>query len=147
MHGGIGERRCDVGLHLVDDLGRCLGRHEHSVPGLHRVTRHAGFREGRNVGRVLRATRRRDRQRPHLSRPDRLEEGARGVEHGIETPGEQVVHGARRHAAIRHVRDVDLRHVLEQFGREMRRRSDTRRGVGDLLASGAGDEVLERLCR
>jgi hypothetical protein len=61
---------------------------------------------------------------------------------------EQVVHH-RRAAFIRDMHDVDSGHALEQFHRQMVRRTDARRAIAYFagIVSGVVDEFLHRLDR
>ena len=56
LDGGLGDHRDGVGVHLADDLGRRLGRHEEGEPRRGVVARHARLRDRRHLrGRLTRS--------------------------------------------------------------------------------------------
>src|SRR2546430_216929 len=72
----VGERRNGVGIHLPDDLTRCLGRHEQAVPRRHFVAREAGLGDGRQFRRRRISFRTGHRKGADLARPHVLEQRA-----------------------------------------------------------------------
>src|SRR5262249_9291318 len=68
----------------------------------------------------------------------------RGVEHGIDTAWDEIVHG-KRGAPIGHVRHLDAGPAFEQFATEMGRGADAgvREGGPATVGFGVGDELVD----
>src|SRR4029453_18006600 len=102
----------DFGIEAIDDRFRCARRSQHTKPGCRFGALVPSFGERRNVRQGRRALRRRDRERPQMSRVD-LREG--GFERGNEessTAANQVGESLRG-PLVRDMRGLDVGCLLE----------------------------------
>ena len=122
-------RRCDHGV-PSDGLesGQALGDSRHLGQARHPL--------GRSDGEELQS-----------AGFDKLQRHAEVVEHAVDAAGDKIVERWRR-AAIWHVLQLHMRHHLEHFRCQLRRRAVALRGVGDLAGIGlrVGDELFDITC-
>ena len=129
---------------LVDDRLRCPGRRHQAEPDAGIEIGHAGFRHRRQVGQNAWTRTCRRCERCELAGRDLAEHGGSRRKHHHGAAGDEI--GDRlRTALIRHVDELDAGALREQFGREMRRGADARRGIKHLarLLLGECDQLRD----
>ena len=109
---------------------------------------HSLLDHGRHVRQHRGALLGRDAERSHPAGLDRSERQRHHVEHHVDVAGGEVLRRGRR-AFVGHMHDVDSGLQLEQLGRDVARRADALRGVGELagIGLGIGDQLFHGLRR
>src|SRR5215467_877399 len=116
------ERLVDGGIELVHDRSRHTGRSDHSRPSWRQVTWHTGFCNSWKLRKRRRAHSSADTQCTYFAVTRKGRDRLQAFEHDVDMARNQI--GDRRGtAAIGHVDDLGLSHVLEQFPADVTRRS------------------------
>ena len=125
---GFVDRRIDA----LDDRLRRRPWEEQGRPrdGLQRGQARLG--RGGHFGNGGGPARRRDRDRLHAARQDVRSCGDDLIEHQVDLPGQEIIHGLRK-AAVGHVLDFRLGEVSEQEIGEMRDRAGAGAAEGELV--------------
>src|SRR5712675_2942407 len=144
---GIAESRVDLPIELVDNLRRNVLWRADTEQRNRLITRHE-FADGRNIRQHFRPRRGGDRQSPQLAGSQILNRSSHPYKANLHVSGEQVSQCGSG-AAIRNVNEVDARHHLEQFARQVRYGAVACRGHINLawIGFGVGDQFNECLGR
>ena len=141
-------RLCNRLVETVDDIGRRFRRREEAVPGFRGIAGHTGLRDRRQLRKSRRALGGGDGDRAELAGLHQRCGAGDRREDDMDLAAEQVGDRGRR-ALVRHCRELDAGHVLEQFAGQMRRGARAIGAVGQLvrLRLGHRDQVGDRFDR
>ena len=130
-HVGLGQRRVDLLVHAIDDLGGRAGRCHHRHPGGVLDVGQARLLHRRNVGHQRAALRGRHRKRPELAGLDLRHHGDRRHARELHVA---LQHGEdrQRRRRVRNVHGVGVGLRLEKLNAELRQAAHAGRGKVEL---------------
>ena len=149
---GAREDGGDLAVEAGDDVGRRALRRQHAIPHVEVAGLDAGLGERRHARQLRQPLLAAGRQRDQLAGLDVAERDVDGQEHVVEPAAEQVGDGAGG-ALERHVQHLRAGLLQQQRHREVVRRADARRAVGELagmrlrLRDHRGDRIDLLHCR
>src|SRR5262245_40132367 len=110
---GIGETRIHLAIEPLDDLTWRASRSPDAKPRRGFIARNR-LCNGLNIGELIDARARRDRERPRRARPYVLHRARQHVEHHVHLAADEIGYGWRA-AAIGHVSHAGAGHELEHL--------------------------------